>query len=221
MWDNKGIKKWKHECKKRKKGEMKMPTFIEDVKARQILDSRGNPTVEVDVKLSCGVVGRAAVPSGASTGIHEALELRDGDKSTYNGKGVMQAVDNVNTMVATIANSSKVMNQVMMYLGEWIDTTSENIGAISEKTAEIDEIKEIITDLRDTIPSKSAILNELENRFEEQQQRLDRLEMKFDRVLALLEDRDDARLNKKFERMEKQMTKLSMNIEKLASYVDE
>ena len=150
--------------------------------------------------------------------LEERINILD---NTKNSERIEKKVDNVNTMVATIANSSKVMNQVMMYLGEWIDTTSENIGAISEKTAEIDEIKEIITDLRDTIPSKSAILNELENRFEEQQQRLDRLEMKFDRVLALLEDRDDARLNKKFERMEKQMTKLSMNIEKLASYVDE
>lgn len=63
-----------------------MSTFIEDVYARQILDSRGNPTVEVDVKLTNGVIGRAAVPSGASTGIFEALELRDGDKSKYMGK---------------------------------------------------------------------------------------------------------------------------------------
>lgn len=77
-----------------------MPTFIEDITARQILDSRGNPTVEVDVKLSCGVVGRAAVPSGASTGIFEALELRDGDKSMYLGKGVLKAVDNVNNKIA-------------------------------------------------------------------------------------------------------------------------
>lgn len=77
-----------------------MPTFIEDITARQILDSRGNPTVEVDVTLSCGVMGRAAVPSGASTGIFEALELRDGDKSVYMGKGVLQAVDNVNNKIA-------------------------------------------------------------------------------------------------------------------------
>lgn len=77
-----------------------MPTFIEDITARQILDSRGNPTVEVDVTLSCGVMGRAAVPSGASTGIFEALELRDGDKSKYLGKGVLQAVDNVNNKIA-------------------------------------------------------------------------------------------------------------------------
>ena len=75
-------------------------TFIEDVVARQILDSRGNPTVEVDVMLECGVVGRAAVPSGASTGIFEALELRDGDKSKYLGKGVLKAVENVNEIIA-------------------------------------------------------------------------------------------------------------------------
>lgn len=88
-----------------------MPTFIEDIIARQILDSRGNPTVEVDVKLSCGVVGRAAVPSGASTGIFEALELRDGDKSMYLGKGVLQAVDNVNSKIAPELIGEDAANQ--------------------------------------------------------------------------------------------------------------
>ncbi len=73
---------------------------IKSIKARQILDSRGNPTVEVDVILSSGVLGRAAVPSGASTGEHEAIELRDGDKSKYMGKGVLKAVQNVNTAIA-------------------------------------------------------------------------------------------------------------------------
>lgn len=88
-----------------------MPTFIEDVIARQILDSRGNPTVEVDVTLSCGVIGRAAVPSGASTGVHEALELRDGDKSMYLGKGVLQAVDNVNSIIAPELIGEDASNQ--------------------------------------------------------------------------------------------------------------
>src|SRR6188472_3762997 len=69
---------------------------IYDIQAREVLDSRGNPTVEVDVLLAGGAVGRAAVPSGASTGEHEALELRDGDKKRYLGKGVLQAVKNVN-----------------------------------------------------------------------------------------------------------------------------
>lgn len=73
---------------------------IVNVHARQILDSRGNPTVEVDVYTSNGVLGRAAVPSGASTGIHEAVELRDGDKSAYLGKGVLHAVQNVNNVIA-------------------------------------------------------------------------------------------------------------------------
>ena len=70
---------------------------IKDIKGREILDSRGNPTVEVDVLLTDGSFGRAAVPSGASTGSHEAVELRDGDKARYNGKGVLKAVKNVNT----------------------------------------------------------------------------------------------------------------------------
>ena len=73
---------------------------IKNIKARQIIDSRGNPTVEVDVFLSSGAFGRAAVPSGASTGEHEAVELRDGDKSCYGGKSVLKAVANVNTVIA-------------------------------------------------------------------------------------------------------------------------
>jgi enolase len=75
-------------------------SLIEDVNAREILDSRGNPTVEVDVILTDGIMGRAAVPSGASTGVHEVLELRDGDKSRFGGKGVTKAVQNVNTVLA-------------------------------------------------------------------------------------------------------------------------
>ena len=73
---------------------------IEKIIAREILDSRGNPTVEVDVMLECGVMGRASVPSGASTGEHEALELRDGDQKRYGGKGTLKAVDNVNKIIA-------------------------------------------------------------------------------------------------------------------------
>jgi enolase len=76
-------------------------SIIANIHARQILDSRGNPTVEVDVITESGFVGRAAVPSGASTGKHEAVELRDGDKSVYVGKGVLKAVDNVNNIIAS------------------------------------------------------------------------------------------------------------------------
>jgi len=75
-------------------------TEIAAIRAREILDSRGNPTVEADVILESGALGRAAVPSGASTGEHEAVELRDGDKSHYMGKGVLQAVENIETIIA-------------------------------------------------------------------------------------------------------------------------
>jgi enolase len=77
-----------------------MSTLIADIVAREILDSRGNPTIEVDVTLENGCMGRAAVPSGASTGEHEAVELRDGDKARYNGKGVLNAVEHVNNTIA-------------------------------------------------------------------------------------------------------------------------
>ena len=73
---------------------------IIEVKAREILDSRGNPTLEVEVYTESGIMGRAAVPSGASTGIHEAVELRDNDKKRYGGKGVLKAVENVNEKIA-------------------------------------------------------------------------------------------------------------------------
>ena len=89
-----------------------MSSTIVDIRARQILDSRGNPTVEVDVDLADGSFGRAAVPSGASTGIHEALELRDGDKTKYLGKGVLQAVDNVNTKIADELCGMDALDQI-------------------------------------------------------------------------------------------------------------
>lgn len=98
-----------------------MVTFIEHIQARQILDSRGNPTIEVDVELSGGAMGRAAVPSGASTGMYEAIELRDDDKARYCGKGVLQAVDNVNEIIANElidmdASNQYEIDRVMMEL---------------------------------------------------------------------------------------------------------
>ena len=86
-------------------------SYITDIHARQILDSRGNPTIEVDVFTSNGILGRAAVPSGASTGIHEAMELRDGDKSRYLGKGVLKAVENVNTLINEALQGEDVFDQ--------------------------------------------------------------------------------------------------------------
>ena len=91
---------------------MKQYLEIESIYAREILDSRGNPTVEVEVIVEGGFVGRAAVPSGASTGAFEAVELRDGDKSRYLGKGTMTAVDNVNDIIAPEIEGMNALDQV-------------------------------------------------------------------------------------------------------------
>ena len=88
-----------------------MSSIIKTVRAREILDSRGNPTVEVDVVTESGVLGRASVPSGASTGAFEAVELRDGDKKRYQGKGVLKAVENVNKLIAPAVQGISVFNQ--------------------------------------------------------------------------------------------------------------
>jgi enolase len=87
-------------------------SFIEHISAREILDSRGNPTVEAEVTLIGGEVGRAAVPSGASTGAHEAVELRDGDKKRYGGKGVLKAVNNINQIIAPVIEELDALDQV-------------------------------------------------------------------------------------------------------------
>jgi enolase len=89
-------------------------TFISSIQARQILDSRGNPTVEVDVITSNGVLGRAAVPSGASTGAHEAVELRDNDKNVYVGKGVLKAVNNINTTILEELKGAYIFDQAQI-----------------------------------------------------------------------------------------------------------
>lgn len=105
---------------------------IKEIKAREILDSRGNPTVEVDVILSDGTLGRAAVPSGASTGSHEALELRDGDKNRFGGKGVLKAVANVNERIAPAlrgmdASKQEELDRAMLVLDS--TPTKSNLGA--------------------------------------------------------------------------------------------
>lgn len=105
---------------------------IEKIKAREILDSRGNPTIEVEVKLIDGTMGQAAVPSGASTGTHEALELRDGDKARYGGKGVLKAVSNVNEKIAPAlvgmdASEQEGIDRTMLVIDS--TPTKSNLGA--------------------------------------------------------------------------------------------
>ena len=107
-------------------------TTIVEIRAREVIDSRGNPTVEVDVHLDGGAVGRAAVPSGASTGEHEAVELRDGDKSRYGGKGVLKAVENVNSRLAPAllgfdATAQSTIDKVMLAVDG--TSTKKEIGA--------------------------------------------------------------------------------------------
>lgn len=104
-------------------------SFIAKIEARQILDSRGNPTVEVDVITENGIMGRAAVPSGASTGAHEAVELRDGDKGRFMGKGVTKAVHNVNDIINRELNGASVFNQVM------IDLVLQSLDGTENKSA--------------------------------------------------------------------------------------
>src|SRR3954447_17145604 len=88
------------------------PTSIAKINAREILDSRGNPTVEVDVHLESGATGRAAVPSGASTGAHEAVELRDGDKARFLGRGVLRAVEAVNGEIFDVLSGMEADEQI-------------------------------------------------------------------------------------------------------------
>ena len=103
-------------------------SLIEHIHGRQILDSRGNPTVEVDVITSNGFLGRAAVPSGASTGVHEAVELRDADNSRFMGKGVTKAVDNVNGLIAKELVGSSIFEQAL------VDHTMINLDGTDNKS---------------------------------------------------------------------------------------
>jgi enolase len=105
-----------------------MDTLIESILGREILDSRGNPTIEVEVVLLDGSIGRAAVPSGASTGVHEALELRDGDRQRYLGKGVTKAVDNVNTTITEELSGQDATEQ------KFIDTLLIDLDDTSNKS---------------------------------------------------------------------------------------
>ena len=103
-------------------------SLITNVHAREILDSRGNPTIEVEVETASGFVGRAMVPSGASTGEREALELRDGDPSRYGGKGVLQAVENVNNILISHSKLETVSNGVRMTTDNQFAFTGFRIG---------------------------------------------------------------------------------------------
>ena len=134
---------------------------------------------------------------------------------------IEQKLDNTLGVVTESANSDKVMRQALMYMGEWIDTTSENIESLCEQTDKIDDVEEILENLQDKLLEQAQIINLMSDRFDEQQERMDRIEMKLEKILSAIEDIDDTKLTKKVDKLDRQLTKLSNNIEKLTSYVDE
>ncbi len=167
--------------------------------------------------------------------LEDRLEYLDNTEAT---ERLERKIESIQSMAVESANADKVFHQVMMYLGEWIDTTTENISSITEKTSEINLIKENVNDviekvsdiqdikdnieeLRSAVPEKSELLSELENKFERQEARIDRLEMKLEKILSTLEEKDDMVLNRKVDKIEKMLSRLGTNIEKLTSYVDE
>ena len=153
-------------------------------------------------------------------------------------------VDRVTKMLEHSNASDKVMRQALIYMGEWIDSASESMNKISTNSDEIVDIKSAIQDLKQSVPEQTEILNSieekfdeqqerlsffekqlsklggLEDRFEEQQERIDRLEMSLEKILSAVEDIDDSKVTRKIDKIDKQLSKLSTNIEKLASYVD-
>ena len=134
---------------------------------------------------------------------------------------IEQKLDNTLSVVTESANSDKVMRQALIYMGEWIDTTSENIESLCEQSSKIDDVEEILENLQDKLLEQSQIINLMSDRFDEQQERMDRIEMKLEKILSAIEDIDDTKLTRKVDKLDRQLSKLSNNIEKLTSYVDE
>lgn len=157
---------------------------------------------------------------------------------------ISRKVDKVTKLLEKSSDSDKVMRQALIYMGEWIDSASESMNKISTNSDEIVDVKSAIEDLKSSMPEHKEILTSLEekfdeqqerlsyfekqisklgtleDRFDEQQERIDRLEMTIEKVLSAVEDIDDSRVTRKIDKIDKQLAKLSTNIEKLASYVD-
>ena len=142
------------------------------------------------------------------------------DKSEITER-IEKKIDNIQNMSLASANANKVFQTVMTYMGEWIDSTTDKISDITEKTSEIELIKDNLAELKDALPDKAELINNIESKFEQQEERIDRLEVKLEKILSLLEEKDDMMLNRKVDKIEKLISRLGTNIEKLASYVDE
>ena len=138
---------------------------------------------------------------------------------------IEEKLNNTYNVVTNSANSDKVMRQALMYMGEWIDTASENLQSLCEnaetQNSDSDEIKEALEEIKNSLPEQRELLNSVTLHFEEQQDRMDRLEMKLEKILSAIDNIDDTKLVNKIDKVDKQVKKLSTTIEKLATYVDE
>lgn len=184
---------------------------------------------------------RLLISSGES---YNALNSGLEDFGRFITDNLSYKVDRVTRMLEKSSDSDKVMRQALIYMGEWIDSASESMNKISTNSDEIIDMKSVIQDLKDSLPEQTDILTSIEEKFDEQQERLsflekqisklagfegkfeqqqeriDRLEMAIEKVLTAVEDIDDSKVTRKIDKIDKQLAKLSTNIEKLASYVD-
>lgn len=197
--------------------------------------------INTDIKSLQALTNQLIVKSGES---YNALNNTFEDFGKVITDQLSTKVDKVTKMLETSNASDKVMRQALIYMGEWIDSASESMNKISTNSDEIVDVKTALEGLKKTVPAQTEILNSieekfdeqqerlayfekqisklsgLEDKFEEQQERIDRLEMALDKILSAVEDIDDTKVTRKIDKIDKQIAKLSTNIEKLASYVD-
>lgn len=197
--------------------------------------------INTDIKSLQALTNQLVVKSGES---YNALNSTFEDFGKVITDQLTTKVDKVTKMLETSNASDKVMRQALIYMGEWIDSASESMNKISTNSDEIVDVKSALEGLKKTVPAQTEILNSieekfdeqqerlayfekqisklggLEDKFEEQQERIDRLEIALDKILSAVEDIDDSKVTRKIDKIDKQIAKLSTNIEKLASYVD-
>jgi chromosome segregation ATPase len=134
---------------------------------------------------------------------------------------IEKKIDTLNVAINNAANNDKIFHQVLQYLGEWMDSVSESINSITEKTSEMVSVNELLEELKYKVPEKAEIIEELGHKFEAQELRIDRLEMKLDNILMALEEHSESIVSKKLDKLEKEIAKLAISVEKITSYVDE
>ena len=141
--------------------------------------------------------------------------------TTLDNRNIENRLSMIDEKVEETVNSNKVLKNVMLYLGEWMDGTSEAISGIYEKASKASAMRGVLDELLETVPDKENLIKTIEEKFEEQQSRIDRLEKKLERAISIIEENDQTNVLNKIDKLEDQLSKLSLNIEKLTSYVDE